>query len=104
MASRPDTPAVPRVNGRKLLLKWFRDDESRTRVGLGARVGVTGQAVSRWLSGSARPDDEVRVLLEHVTGVPADSWMTASERERRKAALARALGESERPSKTGTHD
>lgn len=98
----PRAKPVPRVPGRALLAKWFESDPRRTRAALGDRLGITGQAVSGWLRGVARPDEgRMRDLLQHATGIPAETWMTARERTERAAELARARGDSDaRP--TGT--
>lgn len=102
MSKRPDPAPVPRVRGRLLLLKWFNADRTtRTRVGLGQRLGVSGQAVSRWVTGAARPEGHIRSLLAIVTGVPADEWMTPAERKGRAVAIERAVQGADLP-RTGT--
>ncbi len=76
-----------------MLEAWFKGDPTRSRVALGERLGITGQAVSGWLRVISRPNEgRERELLEHATGIPVDAWMTDAERIEREAAIAHARG------------
>jgi transcriptional regulator with XRE-family HTH domain len=91
------------VPGRKLLNDWFAANESRTRAGLGERLGISGQAVGGWARGIARPDEgHMRKLLELATegAVPEASWETEKEKAQRSIEIARARGVELKP--TGT--
>lgn len=63
-------------------------DASRTQAWIAARVGVTQQNVSVWLSGRCRPSVIVRMKLERLAGIPLDAWLTLEEREELAAAGA----------------
>lgn len=86
------TTTIPNTLGKQLLTDWFGADDKRTRAGLGERLGITGQAVGGWLRGISRPDERMRVLLEHATGISADAWATDEERASLERGIARARG------------
>jgi transcriptional regulator with XRE-family HTH domain len=99
----PKPNLVPRTKGRDLLARWFEADRTRTRAGLGERLGISGQAVSGWLRAVARPEEgRLRDLLEHATAIPADSWLTKREVEDRAKQVARARGDVAAQRLTGT--
>ena len=72
-----------RTEGRTLLRKWFRE-QKRSQRDVAESLHITQQAFSAWLTGSARPDADMREALSVVSkgAVPASSWRTPAERER----------------------
>jgi transcriptional regulator with XRE-family HTH domain len=44
-----------------------------TQAGIARRLGVTPQAVAKWLSGFAKPDIEHRERLSAL-GIPSEAW------------------------------
>lgn len=66
----------------KDLEKFIEDNEIALRDAAKA-LGITHQALLSYFSGVSKPKNELRLAIEVWTGgaVPADSWMTTSERE-----------------------
>jgi transcriptional regulator with XRE-family HTH domain len=78
------TRRLPRGReGRQALAGWLASQGLLQR-DLAARLGVTRQAVSMWLSGRGRPRAAVARLLEEVTGgaVRADKIRAIGPRRR----------------------
>lgn len=60
---------------------------------LAAQLGVGENTVYFWKVGFRRPRSEIRDAIERILGVPADSWLTATElgkAKRLRAASAAA--------------
>lgn len=51
-------------------------------------LGVGNGVVGRWVIGSRRPEHHLRLALEALFGIPAESWLTDEER----ALVERAKG------------
>ncbi|NUP13806.1 MAG: hypothetical protein HOW73_47835 [Polyangiaceae bacterium] len=78
---------APETKARCELEAWLAADKRRSIAKLAAALSVSAPAVSQWLNRTARPDHDVRVLIQTVTGVHADGWETLDEcRERLERA------------------
>ncbi len=71
------------TEGRRLLRKYLG---GVTQVALAARLRVRQQMLSAWVNGKCRPEHHFRLALERETGIPANAWFTARERQIAKAA------------------
>ena len=69
------------VPARAALRRWIDADQQRSQASLARAVGVSQPSVSAWLTGPSRPESHHREVLEALTGIPADDWKTARERE-----------------------
>lgn len=67
------------ITARRALRRWL-DEPGRTRTALASALGVSGAAVSVWLSGPSVPSPWLRGPLEALTGVPAAAWQSRRER------------------------
>ena len=71
--------------GRRALIAWLRADPARSQSRLADLLGVAQPSVSAWVRGTSRPVPVLRVALDVLTGIPAESWENARERRRRLA-------------------
>ena len=80
---------VIRYEGQRLLIAWMTKETARTQVWLAKLLHIAQPSISAWVHGNSRPDQDIRQTLEVLTDgdVPADSWLNARERQRRKSAL-----------------
>ena len=69
----------PSAGARKLSSKG-------TQTEIAARVGVTQQAVQRWLSGKGKPSGEKVLAIEREYGIPAKDWYPPVTNRAGKAA------------------
>lgn len=58
-----------------------RKERGLTQAELGAMLGISGKAVSKWERGLAKPCDEHLEKLIDLLGLPVDSPITAEEKE-----------------------
>lgn len=80
-----------RVPAKKKLRDWLKDNGWSQRK-LADTVGVEEQSsVSRWCDDAAkeRPTERRRELIEGLTGISRDDWLTADERKEAKKAEER---------------
>jgi transcriptional regulator with XRE-family HTH domain len=72
------------------------DPKIRTQGFIARQLGVSQPAVSGWLKGKPRPDDDRRALIAALTGgdISAEDWETSEERRRRLRGLERARAAS----------
>lgn len=81
------------------LERWLNDPDhpGRSQEKLGKILGVSQSAVSQWKTGRAKPEPDLRPLIEALTGIPAASWYTADELariERVRAAVEAGKAEA----------
>lgn len=70
---------MTRDDGPALLLAWLAQTQT-TQAALARQIGVSAPTVSRWASGSDRPDVVWREVLAKVADIPAEAWLTREER------------------------
>lgn len=72
---------VTNTIGRQLLCKWLRANKGQnaSQSSLARAMKIGQPSVSSWCRGVNRPDIHRRNLLELITGIPADSWLTPRE-------------------------
>ena len=58
-----------------------RKEQGLTQTELGAMLGISGKAVSKWERGLSKPCDEHLDRLVALLGLPVDSPITAEEKE-----------------------
>jgi transcriptional regulator with XRE-family HTH domain len=75
------------ASAREQLVAWAKASPRGAQTKLARDLGVSKPSLSAWVNGHARPEHHHRVVLERLTGIPADAWMTESER----SAWARAF-------------
>ena len=75
------------TEGRALLVQLLTADDGPTEREIGENTGVSQPSVSAWKNGWSRPDEFRRVLLEKRYAIPADSWRTQLEQERRSRLM-----------------
>jgi transcriptional regulator with XRE-family HTH domain len=61
-----------------------------TQAGIARKLGVTPQAVQKWLCGFSRPEREHREKLEQLVGIPAASWDEIEAEPKRKRSRGKA--------------
>lgn len=64
--------------GAELLKAWLQD-KNLTQAALADLLEVQPSAVANWACGWARPDDVTRVVLEDLSGISQDRWLTKEE-------------------------
>jgi DNA-binding transcriptional regulator YiaG len=79
--SNDEKTARHNTEGRAKLVEFLGDEKERTQGWLATRLSVQQPSVCAWLAGTSRPSAELREAIEIVAGIPAESWMTARERE-----------------------
>ena len=77
-------------------LRDFTTPSTPTRAEIARAVGVSPQAVGKWVSGDAVPEEPKRVQLQRLFGIPADEWLVSLE------PADEGAGESETAARTGT--
>lgn len=75
---------------REQLTEWLAADGRRSLALVGRSLGISGSAVSQWLSEKSTPDSIMRTGLEILTGIAAGDWADEEERERLKRTVALA--------------
>ncbi len=63
------------------LISQKRKERGLTQAELGAMLGISGKAVSKWERGLSKPCDEHLDRLIDLLGLPVDSPITAVEKE-----------------------
>jgi transcriptional regulator with XRE-family HTH domain len=63
------------------LISQKRKERGLTQAELGAMLGISGKAVSKWERGLSKPCDEHLEKLIDLLGLPVDSPITAVEKE-----------------------
>lgn len=58
-----------------------RKERGLTQAELGAMLGISGKAVSKWERGLSKPCDEHLERLIDLLGLPVDKYITAEEKE-----------------------
>ena len=58
-----------------------RKERGLTQAELGAMLGISGKAVSKWERGLLKPCDEHLERLIDLLGLPVDKYITAEEKE-----------------------
>lgn len=82
--------------GSRRLREWLAATE-RSRASLGDEIGVTGQAVSLWISGKCPPSEAYWTLLEAITGIPGVEFLTDERRAEYDERQARLTALRDRP-------
>lgn len=70
---------MAKTDGRKQLASWIRGDVTRSQAVVARALGVSGPAVSAWIRGVSRPEQHHRLMLERLTGIAPEAWLTARE-------------------------
>lgn len=73
--------------GARRLLEIVRPP-AETQAGIARKLGVTPQAVQKWLAGFSRPEQQHRAALERLVGIPADSWNEIEESKPKRRGKA----------------
>lgn len=63
------------------LISQKRKERGMTQAELGALLGISGKAVSKWERGLSKPCDEHLERLIDLLGLPVDKYITAEEKE-----------------------
>ena len=63
------------------LISQKRKECGMTQMELGAMLGISGKAVSKWERGLSKPCDEHLERLIDLLGLPVDKYITAEEKE-----------------------
>jgi hypothetical protein len=83
------------VPAQKLLLAWLTNN-GVTQTEFAANFGDLKQSsVSSWIRGTARPSPGYRTVIEALTGIVEDEWLTPEERKERDTYM-RAAARSRR--------
>lgn len=68
-----------KTDGARRLGEWLKDNET-TQAAFALHLGLSGAAVSRWVSGALRPEPAHRDAIARATGIEADAWLSAAEK------------------------
>ena len=63
------------------LISFKRKEQGLTQAELGAMLGISGKAVSKWERGLSKPCDEHMERLIDLLGLPVETPLKAKERE-----------------------
>lgn len=76
---------LTRTEGQRQLEAWLAADKSRTRDKLGKALGISGQAVSMWLSREKPtvPAETLWSTLKALTGIDGELFLSESRRKKR---------------------
>ena len=78
------------VKALHLLRAWMAEaPNERTSRRIAKCIGISGPAVSAYLSGHTRPKWQYRDLIARLTGVPVEAWLTPREAQQYTRARAR---------------
>lgn len=78
------------VPAQKLLAKWLKANGVTQDV-FAKNFGELNQSsVSSWIRGTSRPLPPFRTVIQAVTGIAEDEWLTADERRKRDSLLRAA--------------
>jgi transcriptional regulator with XRE-family HTH domain len=55
-------------------------EEGRSQAWLSRLLNLSQNSVSLWTRGLSRPEHHLRLALQNLLGIPAESWFTADER------------------------
>jgi transcriptional regulator with XRE-family HTH domain len=79
--------------GRERLIRWLGEHRV-SKHAFAKRVDVSQQAVTGWLDGLTRPDDESRAFIHLVTGIEPGAWRLPEDDERVAARRAKVEAEA----------
>jgi transcriptional regulator with XRE-family HTH domain len=83
---------MPHTRAPALLGKWLKKKHVSQQV-FAERLGLNQSSVSNWLREITRPDETHQEIIETITGISRDSWMTTEERRERDAKIKHATGD-----------
>ena len=63
------------------MISQKRKERGMTQAELGAMLGISGKAVSKWERGLSKPCDEHLEMLVDMLGLPVESTITAEEKK-----------------------
>lgn len=72
--------ADPTTKGQQLLQHQLRHS-AMSQQALADLLGIKQSSVSLWVSGRSRPEAHLRLALEGLWEIPAESWLTLEEAE-----------------------
>lgn len=64
----------------EVLAEYLAAERSRTQVWLARVLGVSQSTISIWIRGKSRPGLGYALMIQYLTGIPADMWLTEAER------------------------
>jgi transcriptional regulator with XRE-family HTH domain len=70
-----------RTPARRALKSYIESKRGLNQSQLARKLGISQPSVWAWLVGASRLEEPRRRVLERITGIPADDWLTTKERE-----------------------
>ncbi len=71
------------------MLRGYCLEHNLTYAELAEMLGLVAQTVAQWGAGISRPNLLAQHILQEVTGISLDAWLTADERRQVRAARER---------------
>lgn len=71
------------------MLRGYCQTHNLTYAELAELLGLAAQTVSQWGAGISRPNLLAQHILQEVTGIALDAWLTTEERDQVRSARER---------------